>query len=62
MTAPAAGATFAAPATIKHDGVGQRQRRRDRRVDFFAGNTPIGSDTTAPYAVSWNNVPAGTTT
>ncbi|GLZ60849.1 ThuA domain-containing protein [Micromonospora sp. NBRC 107095] len=24
------------------------------KVEFFAGDTPIGTDTTAPYAVTWN--------
>ena len=28
-------------------------------VEFYAGGTLIGSDTTAPYSMSWNNVPAG---
>jgi hypothetical protein len=29
------------------------------RVDFFAGTTQIGSDTTSPYGMTWSNVPAG---
>jgi chitinase len=29
------------------------------RVDFFAGGTPLGDDSTAPYEVTWTNVPAG---
>jgi predicted phage tail protein len=29
-------------------------------VDFYQGTTLIGSDTTSPYSISWNNVPAGT--
>ena len=29
-------------------------------VEFYAGSTLIGSDTSAPYSMSWNNVPAGT--
>lgn len=30
------------------------------RVDFYAGNTLIGSSQTAPYTFTWNNAPAGT--
>jgi hypothetical protein len=30
------------------------------RVDFFAGTTLLGSDTTQPYGVTWTGVPAGT--
>jgi hypothetical protein len=29
------------------------------RVDFYAGSVLIGSDTTAPYSMSWNSVVAG---
>jgi hypothetical protein len=29
------------------------------KVEFFRGATLIGTDTTAPYSFSWNNVPAG---
>ena len=29
------------------------------QVEFFAGTTLIGTDTTSPYAVSWNNVADG---
>jgi hypothetical protein len=29
------------------------------KVEFFEGATKIGEDTTAPYSVTWNNVPVG---
>jgi hypothetical protein len=29
------------------------------RVDFYDGETLIGSDTTSPYSFEWNNVPLG---
>jgi hypothetical protein len=32
------------------------------RVEFYAGTTLIGSDTSAPYSVNWSNIPAGTWT
>jgi hypothetical protein len=28
-------------------------------VDFYAGSTLLGTDTTSPYGLSWNNVVAG---
>ena len=31
-------------------------------MDFFAGSTFIGTDTTAPYSVTWTNVAAGSYT
>ena len=29
-------------------------------VAFYAGGTPLGTDTTPPYSVAWANVPSGT--
>jgi hypothetical protein len=59
LTAPSSGATAVAPATwtvsanaSDSDGIGQ--------VAFYAGTTLIGTDTTAPYSVTWSSVPAGT--
>ena len=28
-------------------------------MEFYQGTTLIGSDTTNPYGITWNNVPAG---
>jgi uncharacterized protein (TIGR03118 family) len=50
LTAPAAGTvsgTIAVTATAA-DNVGVTQ------VEFFAGATSLGTDTTAPYSVNWN--------
>jgi gliding motility-associated-like protein len=30
------------------------------KVEFFAGNTKLGEDTSAPYTFQWSNAPAGT--
>ncbi|HYS27012.1 MAG TPA: Ig-like domain-containing protein [Vicinamibacterales bacterium] len=59
LTSPAAGATFAAPATITVDATASDTDGTIAKVDFFAGSTLIGSDATSPYSVTWNNVPAG---
>jgi subtilisin family serine protease len=51
LTAPTAGSTLTGTVTVTanaSDNVGVS------RVDFFAGATLIGSDTTSPYSVSWN--------
>ena len=29
------------------------------KVEFFAGGTKLGEDTTSPYSLTWSNVPAG---
>jgi RHS repeat-associated protein len=51
---------IAAPATITltataTPGAG----RRILRVDFFQGTSRIGTDTSAPYGITWSNVPRG---
>jgi len=60
LTAPS-DSVIAAPATITltaaaTPGAG----RRILRVDFFRGTSRIGTDTSAPYSVTWSNVPRGT--
>ncbi|HEY3157891.1 MAG TPA: Ig-like domain-containing protein [Vicinamibacterales bacterium] len=60
LTAPANGATFTAPASITVSATASDTDGTIARVDFFAGTTMIGSDTTSPYSITWNNVPAGT--
>jgi regulation of enolase protein 1 (concanavalin A-like superfamily) len=58
ITTPVSGASFTAPATIAiaanasdSDGIAQ--------VQFFAGSTLVGTDTSSPYTYSWTNVAAG---
>jgi hypothetical protein len=51
LTAPANGATVMGTVTVSasaSDNVGVT------KVEFYAGSTLLGSDTTAPYSVSWN--------
>lgn len=33
---------------------------RVTRVEFFAGATKVGEDTTTPYAITWRDPPSGT--
>jgi regulation of enolase protein 1 (concanavalin A-like superfamily) len=60
LTAPAAGATFTAPATVTVSATASDTDGTVTRVDFYQGVTLIGSDTTSPYSITWSNVPAGT--
>ena len=60
LTAPANGATFPAPATVTMTANASDTDGTIARVDFFQGTTLVGSDTTSPYSVTWNNVAAGT--
>jgi hypothetical protein len=59
LTAPANGATFTAPATITVSATASDGDGTVASVAFYAGTTPIGTDTTSPYSVTWNNVSAG---
>ncbi len=59
ITAPASGSTVSEGVTFSataSDNVAVT------RVDFYAGATLIGSDTTAPYSVTWNTGANGTYT
>src|SRR5204862_118966 len=60
LTAPANGTTFTAPATITVSATASDTDGTISKVDFFAGTTLIGTDTTSPYSISWSNVGAGT--
>jgi hypothetical protein len=59
LAAPADGATYTAPATIAVSATASDGDGTIAGVDFYAGTTLIGSDTSTPYSVTWNNVPAG---
>src|SRR5204862_1935832 len=59
LTAPANGATFTAPATITGSANASDSDGTVAKVDFFAGSTLIGTDTTSPYSITWSNVAAG---
>jgi hypothetical protein len=62
LTSPASGSTFTAPATISLAANASDPENRLARVEFYNGTTLVGTDTTAPFSVSWGSVPAGTYT
>ena len=59
LTAPGAGAVYTAPALVAITANASDTDGTVTMVEFYAGATLIGSDATAPYSMSWNNVPAG---
>ena len=60
LTSPAAGATFTAPASISLGASASDSDGVVSKVEFFSGSTLLGTVTTAPYQMTWSNVPAGT--
>ncbi len=60
ITAPATNATYTAPATIAIAATATDSDGTIGAVDFHQGATKIGTDTAAPYAFTWTNVPGGT--
>ena len=60
LTAPAAGATFTAPAAFTISANAADSDGSISGVDFYVGSTLIGSDTSSPFSITWSNVDAGT--
>jgi regulation of enolase protein 1 (concanavalin A-like superfamily) len=60
VTAPAAGATFAAPATISLTATASDPDGSVAVVEFYANAALIGSDSSSPYSATWTNVAVGT--
>lgn len=62
LTAPAPGATFAAPATVTLSANASDSDGTIASVTFYQGTTALGTDTSAPYSFAWSNVGAGSYT
>jgi regulation of enolase protein 1 (concanavalin A-like superfamily) len=60
ITAPTAGASYTAPASIGMSAMAGDADGSVTRVDFYAGTQLVGSATTNPFAATWTNVAAGT--
>jgi subtilisin family serine protease len=60
ITAPASGATFTAPAAITVSANANDLDGSVASVAFFANGAPIGTDTTSPHSITWNDVAQGT--
>lgn len=59
LTSPSAGQTWTAPASISIAATASDPEGRVSRVEFYANGNALGSDTSAPYGMTWSNVAAG---
>ena len=60
LTAPAAGATYTAPANITITANAADNDGTISKVEFYQGTTLLNTDASAPYSFIWTNVTAGT--
>lgn len=59
ISSPTEGSMFTPPATIAINVDAADSDGTIARVDVYAGDTLIGSDDSAPFAITWNNVAPG---
>ncbi len=59
LSSPANGATFTAPISLNLTANSTDPENNLARVEFYNGATKLGEDSTSPYSLAWNNVPAG---
>jgi hypothetical protein len=59
LTAPTNGKSFTAPATVAMTASASDPEGRLARVEFYAGNLKVATDTTTPYSFNWLSVAAG---
>jgi regulation of enolase protein 1 (concanavalin A-like superfamily) len=59
ISSPASGASFTAQASIAIQATAGDADGRVTRVEFYRGTTLIGSDSTAPYSVTWTGAAVG---
>ena len=59
LTAPSDNAVYTAPATLALTAAAADSDGTVSYVEFYAGTTLLGADTTAPYGLDWGDVGAG---
>ncbi len=59
VTSPANNSTFSLDATVTVNATATHQSGTVASVTFRFNSTDIGTDTVAPYSVTWTNMPAG---
>ncbi|MDJ1498598.1 Ig-like domain-containing protein [Cytophagaceae bacterium DM2B3-1] len=59
LTAPADGTTLSAGSAITLSATASDAEGGVAYVEFYANETLLGSDATAPYSLSWNQIPQG---
>ena len=60
LTSPAPGAGFTAPAIMSLAASASDSDGTVAKVEFFVNSFLVGTDTSAPYQLTWSNVPVGT--
>jgi len=60
ITTPTAGSAFASGTDITISANATDSDGTIARVDFYAGTTLLGRDTSAPFAIVWKGAPVGT--
>jgi len=59
ITAPANNSTYTAPASVTITAAATPVTGSISKVEFFDGNTLIGTATTSPYSINWSNAENG---
>jgi hypothetical protein len=59
LTAPVGGSTFTAPGTIALAATASDSDGSVAKVEFYAGTTLLGTDTTSPFTYTWSGAAAG---
>ena len=59
LTGPASGSTFTAPASMTLTASASDPEGQLTKVEFYAGTTLLGTDTTSAYSINWSSVAAG---
>jgi len=59
LTSPTSGTVISAPGTLSLAATAADSDGTITKVEFYNGSTKLGEDMTAPYALTWSNVPAG---
>ena len=59
ITNPANGSLFIAPANLSLQASASDVDGSVSQVEFFAGSTSLGVDTSVPYGIVWSNAPSG---
>ncbi|MFD4635676.1 glycoside hydrolase family 48 protein [Lentzea sp. NPDC058436] len=59
LTAPASGSSYTVGAQIPLAATAQDTDGTVAKVDFYAGDTLIATDTSSPYTGTWTSAPAG---
>jgi len=59
ITSPTSGASFSVPANLTINASASDADGTVTQVEFYQGATLLGTDTSSPFSVTWNNAPVG---